>query len=99
MIVHTVSVAQPDLPCDVVHTVGVAYPLHFSVEQPDLTRLCCTTSPSARRFLTTTRATYRVDVLQQRDLLGDDLKRRELLARILRFQYNKLDLCTHLSYS
>ena len=68
MIVHTVSVAQPDLPCDVVHTVYVAYPLRLSVEQPDLTRLCCTTSPSARRFLRTTRVIYCVDVLKRRDL-------------------------------
>jgi len=39
MMVHAVSVAQPDLPCDVMHTVYVAYLLHLSVEQPELTRL------------------------------------------------------------
>ena len=49
MMVHAVSVAQPDLPYDVMHTDYVAYLLHLSVEQPELTRLCCTTSPSAHR--------------------------------------------------
>ena len=68
MTVHTLSVAQPDLSCDVVHTVHGESPLHLSVEQPDLTRMCRTTSPSAIRFMGATRVIYFVDVLKRPDL-------------------------------
>ena len=68
MIVHTVSVAQPDLSYDVVHTVYLASPLPFSVEQPDLTKLHGTTSPTARRVLRATDVIYYVDALKRPDL-------------------------------
>ena len=68
MIVHTVSVSQPDLTFDVVHTIYLASPLPLSVEQPDLTKLRCTTSPTARRVLRTTGVIHCVDALKRRDL-------------------------------
>ena len=68
MIVHTVSVAQPDLSYDVVHTIYLASPLPLSVEQPDLTKLLGTTSPTARRFLSVTDVIHCVDALKRRAL-------------------------------
>ena len=105
MIVHTVSVAQPDLSYDVVHTVYLASPLPLSVEQPDFTRVCCTTFPSARRCLGTTSVIYSVDVLKRRDLYGHicmhvNVYSRPMYVKMVRLYVNTcrlLCLCVGMS--